>query len=224
MITMDLLNAFYSSIQQFWIYFREQIPRFFAAVLLLVVGWIIARVIEKSIVKFFRLIKLEDLAEKAGIENFLYRGGVKFTTSTLLAKLVYWFIMFTFTLAVLNSLGLQSAADLFNKMVLYIPNLIVAFIVLLFGTLFAKFAHTASNAYLNNIGMSGAEGMSLVIKYAILIFVASMVLEQLNIGGQILVSGFQIAFGALCFALALAFGLGGREWASKIIERLWKSH
>jgi hypothetical protein len=221
---MDLLNAFYSSIQQFWIYFREQIPRFFAAVLLLVVGWIIARVIEKSIVKFFRLIKLEDLAEKAGIENFLYRGGVKFTTSTLLAKLVYWFIMFTFTLAVLNSLGLQSAADLFNKMVLYIPNLIVAFIVLLFGTLFAKFAHTASNAYLNNIGMSGAEGMSLVIKYAILIFVASMVLEQLNIGGQILVSGFQIAFGALCFALALAFGLGGREWASKIIERLWKSH
>lgn len=220
---MDLLHAFYSSIQEFWMYFREQIPRFFAAVLLLVVGWIIARVIEKSFVKFFRLIRLEDLAEKAGIENFLYRGGVKFTTSTLLAKLVYWFIMFTFTLAVLNSLGLQSAADLFNKMVLYIPNLIVAFIVLLFGTLFAKFAHTASNAYLNNIGMSGAEGMSLVIKYAILIFVASMVLEQLNIGGQILVSGFQIAFGALCFALALAFGLGGREWASKIIERLWKS-
>ncbi|MHB1049940.1 MAG: mechanosensitive ion channel family protein [Bacteroidota bacterium] len=220
---MELLQAFYSSIQQFWFYFREQIPRFVAAVLLLLLGWIIARLIEKSFVKFFRLIRLEEIAEKAGIENFLYRGGVKFTTSTLLAKLVYWFIMFTFTLAVLNSLGLQSAADLFNKMVLYIPNLIVAFIVLLFGTLFAKFAHTASNAYLNNIGMTGAEGMSLVIKYAILIFVASMVLEQLNIGGQILVSGFQIAFGALCFALALAFGLGGKDWASKIIERLWKS-
>jgi hypothetical protein len=194
-----------------------------AAILLLLVGWIIARLIEKSFAKFFRLIKLEDLAEKAGIENFLYKGGVKFTTSTLLAKFVYWFIMFTFTLAVLNSIGLQSAADLFNKMVLYIPNLIVAFIVLLFGTLFAKFAHRATNAYLNNVGMTGAEGMSLVIKYAILIFVASMVLEQLNIGGQILVSAFQIAFGALCFALALAFGLGGKEWASKIIERLWNS-
>ena len=221
---MELLQAFYASIQQFWMYFREQIPKFIAAALLLLLGWIIARLIEKSFVKFFRLIRLEEIAEKAGIENFLYRGGVKFTTSTLLAKLVYWFIMFTFTLAVLNSLGLQSAADLFNKMVLYIPNLIVAFIVLLFGTLFAKFAHTASNAYLNNIGMTGAEGMSLVIKYAILIFVASMVLEQLNIGGQILVSGFQIAFGALCFALALAFGLGGKEWASKIIERLLKSN
>jgi hypothetical protein len=220
---MEFLNAFYESIQQFWLYIREQLPRFMAAVLLLLVGWIIARLIEKSFAKFFRLIKLEDLAEKAGIENFLYKGGVKFTTSTLLAKLVYWFIMFTFTLAVLNSIGLESAADLFNKMVLYIPNLIVAFIVLLFGTLFAKFAHTATNAYLNNIGMTGAEGMSLVIKYAILIFVASMVLEQLNIGGQILVSAFQIAFGALCFALALAFGLGGKEWASKIIERLWNS-
>lgn len=220
---MELIRTFYSSLQQFWFYFREQIPMFLSAVFLLLVGWIIARIIEKAFAKFFRLIRLEDLAEKAGIENFLYRGGVKFTTSTLLAKLIYWFIMFTFTLAVLNSIGLQSAADLFNKMVLYIPNLIVAFIVLLFGTLFAKFAHTASNAYLNNIGISGAEGMSLVIKYAILLFVGSMVLEQLNIGGQILVSAFQIAFGALCLALALAFGLGGKDWAAKILERLWKA-
>ena len=194
-----------------------------ATILLFVVGWIIARVIEKTAAKIFRLIKLEEISEKAGIEDFLLRGGVRFTTSTLLAKLIYWFVMFTFTLAILNSIGLQTASELFNKMILYIPNVIVAFMVLLFGTLFAKFGQTASFAYLSNIGVSGAEMMSMLLKYIILIFVFSMALEQLNIGGQILVSAFQIAFGALCLALALAFGLGGREWAGKILERFYNN-
>jgi hypothetical protein len=220
---MDLLKTFLESLEQFWNQFRDQMPKFLAALLLFIVGWIIARILEKSAAKFFRAIKLEIIAEKAGIEDFLYRGGVKFTTSTLLAKLIYWFVMFTMTLAILNSIGLQSAEELFNKMVLYLPNVVVAFMVLLFGTLFAKFAQSASGAYLNNIGMKGAEGMGYVVKYAILIFVFSMALEQLNIGGLILVSAFQIAFGAFCLALALAFGLGGREWAAKVLDRFWNN-
>lgn len=217
---MEQLFTFFESLKDFWIQFKEQMPRIIASFALLLIGWIFARLIEKASAKFFRLVKLEEAAEKAGIEDFLLRGGVRFTTSTLLAKLIYWFIMFTVTLAILNSIGLQTAAELFNKMILYIPNVIVAFIVLLFGTLFAKFVRTAAYAYLSNIGITGAESMSLVFKYIILVFVVSMALEQLNIGGQILVSAFQIAFGALCFALALAFGLGGKEWASKILERI----
>ncbi len=216
---MEQLMVFAGSLNDFWIQFKDQMPRIVASFSLLLLGWIFARIIEKSAAKFFRLIKLEDAAEKAGIEDFLLRGGVKFTTSTLLAKLIYWFIMFTVTLAILNSIGLQTAAELFNKMILYIPNVIVAFLVLLFGTLFAKFAQTVSVAYLSNIGVSGAESMSVILKYIIIMFVVSMSLEQLHIGGQILVSAFQIAFGALCLALALAFGLGGKEWAAKILER-----
>lgn len=216
---MEQLFTFVDSLKEFWIQFRNYMPRVIASLLLLFVGWIVARLIEKAAAKFFRLIKLEEAAEKSGIENFLLRGGVQLTTSTLLAKLIYWFIMFTVTLAILNSIGLQTAAELFNKMILYIPNVIVAFIVLLFGSLFAKFTQSAAYAYLSNIGMAGAESMSIILKYIILFFVVSMALEQLNIGGQILVSAFQIAFGALCFALALAFGLGGKDWAGKILER-----
>ncbi|MBW7887336.1 MAG: hypothetical protein H3C35_03120 [Bacteroidetes bacterium] len=218
---MDQLQAFLISLENFWIQFKLQMPKIVAALLLLLLGWIFARLVEKLFIKIFRIIKLEDLAEKAGIENFLYRGGVKFTTSTLLAKLIYWFILFTFTLALLNSIGLHSANDLLNQMLLYIPNVLIAFVVLLFGTLLANFVQSAVSAYLNNIGLNNAEGLSLVIKYAILIFIVSMALEQLNIGGQVLVSAFQIAFGAFCFGVALAFGLGGKEWAAKILERMW---
>jgi hypothetical protein len=85
-----------------------------------------------------------------------------------------------------------------------------------------KAVRTVSFAYLNNIGIEGAALISAVAQWAILIFVMSLALEQLSIGGQILISAFQIGFGALCLALALAFGLGGREWAAHILEKKWK--
>jgi hypothetical protein len=72
------------------------------------------------------------------------------------------------------------------------------------------------------MGISGSQVMSTIAQWAILLFVVSMALEQVSIGGQVLVSAFQIAFGALCLALALAFGLGGKEWAAHILERMWK--
>lgn len=220
---MDFLKEFLASFQQFWAQFQDNVPRVVAAFILFILGWLIARLIEKGASRIFRATRLEEVAEKAGIENFLFRGGVKFTTSTLLARMLYWFFLFFFTLAILNSIGLHSASELLNRMILYIPNVIVAFVVLLFGTLLAKFAHTATSAYLNNIGMKGAEGMSIIVKYAILLFVLSMTFEQLNIGGQVLVSAFQIAFGAFCFGLALAFGLGGKDVAAKILEQFWKN-
>jgi hypothetical protein len=99
---------------------------------------------------------------------------------------------------------------------------LVAVLVLIFGTMFAKFFKGISVAYLSNIGIGGAEIISSIGQYAVLVFVISVALEQLSIGGAILVSAFQISFGALCLALALAFGLGGREWAAHILEKLWK--
>lgn len=162
------------------------------------------------------------VAEKAGIEDFLVRGGVRFTAVTLLANLVYWLLLFTVTLAALNILGLDAAADLMNRVILYLPNVVIAVLVLLFGSLMGKFVRGASFAYLSNVGIVGATFLSHVAQWAIMIFVASVALEQLQIGGQILVSAFQIAFGAFCLAMALAFGLGGRRWAAHILDRMWK--
>jgi len=138
---------------------------------------------------------------------------------TILANLLYWLIMLTVVLAVLIVLGLPAAAELFNRIILYIPNVIVAALVLMFGSLFARLVKGAVSAYINNVGVEGAGAVSTAAYWAVLVFVVSIALEQLSIGGQILISAFQIAFGALCLALALAFGLGGREWAGKILDR-----
>lgn len=203
----DQITLTLESFRLFWEQLVRYLPQLVGAFLLLSIGWMVAKLLRKGIIKFLRFIRLDIAAEKAGIEDFLLRGGVQYTTVTILGKLVYWFIMFAVTLAVLNTLGLHAADVLFNKIILYIPNVVVAVLVLIFGTLFAKIVKGVTVTYLSNIGIAGAEFVSHIAQWALLLFVVSVALEQLSIGGQILVSAFQIAFGALCLALALAFGL-----------------
>jgi hypothetical protein len=219
---MNQINVILESLKTFWTEFGNFLPQLTAALLVLIVGWLIARLIRKAFVKVLRLLRVDVAAEKSGVENFLLRGGVQFTTVTILGSLIYWLTLFMVLFAALNILGLQAAADIFNKIILYIPNVIVAIVVLIFGTMFAKFIQGISLTYLSNVGFEGAQLVSYLAQYAIIIFVVSIALEQLAIGGQVLVSAFQIAFGGLCLALALAFGLGGREWAARILEKMWK--
>jgi hypothetical protein len=101
----------------------------------------------------------------------------------------------------------------------FIPNVVLAVIMLMFGTMLSRAVGTLTYTYLNNVGSSAASPIAAVARYAILIFVFAMAAEQLALRSEILVSGFQIVFGALCLALALAFGLGGREWAARILEK-----
>jgi len=218
----DQLATTLESLKSFWNQLLQFLPQILVAFLLLIVGWLVAKLLRKVLIKLLRVIHVDVAAEKAGIEDFLLQGGVKYTSITILANLAYWFIMFAVTLAVINSLGLTAADELFNRIVLFIPNVIIAVLVLIFGALFAKFIQSVTFAYLSNIGIAGAEFVSHVAQWVLLVFVVSTALEQLSIGGQLLVSAFQIAFGALCLALALAFGLGGREWAAHILEKLWK--
>jgi len=123
---------------------------------------------------------------------------------------------------VTDSLGLSKVTELFHKVVLYIPNIIIAIIVLVFGTLLARAINRVVFAYLKNIGVDGALTISTLSEYAIQIFVVFVALEQLNIGTQLLTTAFAIGFGAVCLALAIAFGLGGKDWAADVIYRLTK--
>ena len=200
----------------------QLLPRVLGAMVFFTLGWLFAKVVRKISVKWLEIARLDTLSEKAGIEDFLIQGGVRLTTVKIVSNILYWFILFAVVSICLNIVGIKSAAELINKIALFFPNIIVAIVALIFGTLFAKFIRTFIFAYLNNIGVGGAKTISIIAQYALLIFIISVALEQLAIGGQILVSAFQIAFGAVCLALALAFGIGGKDWAAKILDSIGK--
>ncbi|HQT30936.1 MAG TPA: hypothetical protein PLE48_06675 [Thiobacillus sp.] len=214
------LDVFVASFTAFWTQLAGFVPQLLAALVLLFVGWLLANLAKTGVMKLLDVLKFDSLAEKTGIEAFLKQGHLDVSLSRLLGKLTYWVIIFVVMVTVSNSLGLHMVAELFNKIVLYIPNIIVAILVLVFGTLVARFINRLVFAYLNNIGVQGALTLSTLSEYGVIIFVVFVALEQLAIGTTLLTAAFQIGFGAIGLAFALAFGLGGREWAAGVIKKL----
>lgn len=216
--TTDLI----SSLGTTWDQIVEVLPSILTATLLLLLGWLLARVLRRLSIRLFRLLKVDTLAENLGIEGFLLQGGVEFTAVTLLGGVVYWGVLFLTFVALLNMLAVPAGMELLERIVLFVPNVVVAVIVLIFGTVVARFVGSVTYTYLNNVGSKGATVIAAIARFAMLGFVIAMAVEQLALRSEILVSGFQIAFGAVCLALALAFGLGGREWAARILDKFWK--
>jgi hypothetical protein len=210
---VDSLRLTWSQLQYFLL----------GAVLFLTLGWLVARLARAGVEALLRLTRVDVAADRAGVEDFLLRGGVRFTTVTLIGLFVYWGVLLVAALATFNLMGLPVSTTLIDRVAAYLPDVLVALVIVVFGSLLARFVSGTVHTYLNNLGASGAGAISFLTQAAILAFVATLALEQLHIGGQVLVSAFQLAFGGLCLALALAFGLGGRDWAAAILERTRKA-
>ena len=217
---MQQLDIFVSSLASFWTQLASFIPQLLGAILALVLGWMLAKLARTGVMRLLDLLKFDKATEKSGLESFMQHAELELSVATLLGNLVYWLIILVMIVTVANSLGLSMVADLFNKVVLYIPNVIVAILVLVFGTILARFINRLVFAWLSNMEFQGALTVSTFSEYAMLVFVFFMALEQLQIANELLTAAFIIGFGAVGLAFAIAFGLGGKEWAGKVIEKI----
>lgn len=215
----EQLNLFWESSQQFLNEIAVALPQIIGALLILLIGWIIARIVKRLSIKGLKLVRFNYLTEKSGIEKFLDKGGVQVSSIDIIGTLIYWIIMLVVILATLNSLKLTAASTLFNQIMLYIPNIIVAILILVIGIYFAKLVSQVLVTSLKNMEDKTATMIGMIANYAIIIFTVFIILGQLNIAGSIVTYAFILFFGAICLALGLAFGLGGKEWAAQIIKK-----
>ena len=209
------------SLQSSWFQIAAYLPRVLTAILLLILGWLIARTVQRVVVRLLRLARLEAAAEQTGVDDFLVRGGVRFTVVTLIGEIFYWGLLLIFSVAVFNLIGLTMSPESVARLSSYVPNVMAALVVLIFGSLGARLIRGLVVAYLGNVGVKGSDRIGFLVQAALVAFVVLLALEQLRIDVQLLVSAFQLAFGGICLALAIAFGLGGRNWAESILERTW---
>ena len=210
-IIRDSVAAFLEGVGDF-------LPNILAAILILIIGWLIARVFRGAVRRGLQLIKFPTIAEKAGIDGFLQTGGVKQSSTDLVAVLVYWLVMLMVLLTTVNALRLEVASQLLNEILLYIPNIIVAVIVLVVGLYAANFVAGLVRTAAANAGIAEAEVVAVVARYALIIFTFAIALNQLRIGEDIVANGFLILFGAACLAGTLAVGLGSREVVARYME------
>jgi small-conductance mechanosensitive channel len=209
-----------ASLTSFWGQLASFVPQLIAAVVLLLLGWLLARLARSGIMRLLTMLKFDRATEKSGLEAFMKHADLDVSVASVIGSLVYWLIILVMIVTVANSLGLQMVADLFNKVVLYIPNVIVAILVLVFGTILARFINRLVFAWLNNMEFDGALTVSTFSEYAMMVFVFFMAMEQLQIANELLTAAFIIGFGAIGLAFAIAFGLGARDWAAKVVEQL----
>jgi hypothetical protein len=218
---MNRIDVLLEPIRVFLRQVGEMLPRMVLALLILIIGWLVAKAMRFAIVRGLRAVNFHVVTERAGLDGFLHDGGIESDTTEILGMLVYWLVILGALVIGFNTLGLAYVTDLLGRIILFVPKVMVALLILAFGAYFARFIGNAITAYCRNIHIQDADLLGRLAQYAIVTFVVLIALDQVNIGGDIVRQSFLIVLAGLVFALALAFGLGGREWAAELLERWW---
>ena len=218
---MNQLDMMLEPLRVFLRQMGDFLPRLAISVVVVIIGWFLAKAARFAIVRGLRAVNFHIVTQRAGLDGFLRDGGIRTDTTDILGLLVYWLVILGALVIGFNSLGLAYVTDLLGRVILFVPNVMVALLVLAFGGYFARFIANAITAYCKNVHMQDAELLGRLAQYAILTFVILIALDQVNIGGDIVRQSFLIILAGVVFALALAFGLGGKEWAAELLERWW---
>ena len=218
---MDRFDMLLEPIRAFLVEIGQFLPRLALALLVLIAGWMLARLARFAFVKALRAINFNVLTERSGMDGFLEQGGIRSDTTELFGALIYWVVILAALIVAFNGLGLTYVTDLLGKVMLFVPKVIVALLILAFGAYFARFVCNTVLTYCRNIGIQDADLLGKFAQYAILGFVILIALDQINVGGDIVRQSFLIILAGVVFALALAFGLGGQRWAAGLLERWW---
>jgi hypothetical protein len=216
------LDIFVNSLNQFWLQLVNFVPKLLAVLVILFFGWLVAKLVRSAVKRLLDLTQFDKFSQKSGLEAFMNSGNFNITLSGVISQVIYWLVILLFVITGANALELPAVAGLLQQLASYLPHIVVAILVVVFGTLFARFINRLVFAWLHSIKFEHALPVSTSAEYGIQIMAIFIALEQLGIGMQLIHSLFIIVFGALFLALAIAFGLGGKDWAAKVIENMNK--
>lgn len=197
------------------------IPNLIVALIILCIGWAIGIAIDKAISHFMKMIKFDDALRRAGFEDFVKKAGLNLNSGNFLGGIVKYFIIVVFLIASFDVLGLNQVTAFLQQIVIgYLPQLIIAVLILLVGAVVGDVVSRIVNATAKSAGLSQANFLSTVAKWAVWVFAILVSLSQMGIAGafiQTLFTGFVVA---VSLALGLSFGLGGQQAAARAIEKV----
>jgi len=219
---MENVSVMLEPVRVFLAHLGNFLPRLALAAVVVIGGWLLAKLARLAVDKGLRAVNFNVITERSGMDGFLTQGGVRSDTTGILALVIYWLVVLAALIIAFNSLGLTYITDLLGQVVLFVPKVVVALLILAFGAYFARFVGNTVITYCRNIGMQDADFLGRIAQYAILVFVALIALDQVNVGGEIVRQSFLVILTGIVFAFALAFGLAGRDWAAGQLAR-WLS-
>ena len=196
------------------------LPVLIGALVILIVGWIVAKIIRWMVDGALKAVQFDKLADKSGISEVLKKGNLKITAREVLSNLVYWLVIIMVLVMVVNALGLPKASDVLTSLFAYVPSVIAAIFIIVVAMFLASFVSGIVRIAAGNANLPKPELLAGISRWAIIIFAATIALTQLGIAPLLVTATFNIILGGIVLALALAFGLGGKDAAARYLEEL----
>ncbi|WP_332825310.1 mechanosensitive ion channel family protein [Ramlibacter sp.] len=212
-------DAMFTSLAAAMALLFSAIPKILGFALILIAGWFIASLIERGLAALLRTIRFNQLAEKAGLADFIDKMGMNTDAAGMIGLVVKWFVRLIALVVAFDALGLPAVSDVLRQLLLWLPNVVVALVVLVIGGLAARALSNVVRGAAGEAGLSNANFLAKVAAVVVWAFAVVVAVNQLGIATELVNTLFMAIVGALALALGLAFGLGGRDTAGEIVQK-----
>ncbi len=208
---MDILQPLQDALSTFLSY----LPQLIGAVVILIIGYIVAKILQALVGRVLQGIGFEGWMEKGGIKQFFDRAQTNQTPTGIVGKLVFWFVFIIALTMAADALGIPQVSAVLAQLIAFIPSIIAAILILVLAALLANFVSGVVR------GATGSGILASVVQYAIIVYAVFAAITELGIAVQLTAPTFLILLGAVALAAAIAFGFGGREVAQEVIQKAY---
>lgn len=213
-----IINQFRDSANEFWTSVGGYLPKVFGALLLLVLAVIVAKLAQAGVTKVLNLIGVNKIAKNKTVSRSLKTAEINVDFVEISSRIVFWVIIIIFALTISDVLGLTAMSDVINSLLGYLPSVLAAAIVLTVTIAGARLVRDVVTASLHRMRVDFGHGIGNLTFYLIMLFGTLMAVDQLGFDTTVIATNINIIVSGFVLAFALAFGLGGRDIASRVLE------
>jgi hypothetical protein len=203
--------------------FLSAVPRVIGFILVLIVGWIISSLLARAVAALLHAVRFNDLARRSGFADFVQKAGIRNDSSGVIASIVKWFVRLITLVVAFDTLGLPAVSNVLNQLLLWLPNLVVALVVLVIGGLAANALGQLVRGASAKAGFINPGMLAAVTRVAVWSFSVVVAITQLGIATTLINALVIGVIGAVSLAFGLAFGLGGRDRAARVLETMGRN-
>ena len=198
------------------------IPKIIGFLVILIIGWIISGILATAVASLLRAVRFNDLAQRSGFSGFIHQMGIQQDAAGMLADLAKWFVRLIVLVVAFDALGLPAVSQVLQQLLLWLPNLVVALVILVIAGLAANALHGVVRGATAQAGFGNPDLLANVARIAVWGFAIVVAVNQIGVAETLVNTLFMGLVGALALAVGLAFGLGGRETASQIVSNWYR--
>jgi Mechanosensitive ion channel, conserved TM helix len=194
------------------------LPHILSMLVIIAAGFIVALLLKVIVRRIFGIASFRKYCDSAGLTQMMRKAALP-PPVDFLGEVVFWVVWIVFIVLGIDALGISAFREQISRFFMFLPQIFVAMVVLFIGLLVANFFSRATLLAATNANYPSAKFLSSMVRLVIIIFFVTMALEQIGLGRRVVLIAFSIAFGALMLGSAIAFGLGGRDVARKVLEK-----